>query len=113
MSIDPKPSCFHSRSAVDRELAANPQYAAVAKPAKETETLGFDDVIERLRAVVGRLEEGKLSLEESLQAYEQGVGLARRGHALLDDVEKRVEVLVKGAAGDSIEPLDGDGGGDS
>ena len=113
MSNDPDLPCFHSRSPVDHELAAHAQYAAVATQAKETEALGFDEVIERLRTVVGRLEEGKLSLEESLQAYEQGVGLARRGHTLLDDVEKRVEVLVKGAAGDSIETLDGDGEGDS
>lgn len=76
------------------------------------EELGFDDVIERLRQVVARLEEGNLSLEQSLQAYEQGVGLARRGHALLDEVERRVEVLVKGADGDSVEPLDGNGEGD-
>jgi len=82
----------------------------VAKPTNDTAELGFDDVIARLRDVVARLEEGNLSLEESLRAYEQGVGLARRGHALLDDVEKRVEVLVKGAEGDSIEPLDGDAG---
>lgn len=64
--------------------------------------LGFDEVIERLRQVVARLEQGNLSLEQSLAAYEEGVGLARRGHSLLDDVEKRVEVLVRGTA----QPLD-------
>jgi exodeoxyribonuclease VII small subunit len=79
---------------------------------KETETTGagFDEVLARLRAVVGRLEQGNLSLEESLQAYEQGVALARRGHELLDNVEKRVDVLVRGAGGDRVEPLDGDEG---
>ena len=82
-------------------------------PAEDTESLGFDEVIERLRAVVARLEEGNLSLEQSLQAYEQGVGLARRGHSLLDNVEKRVEVLVHGSGGDGVEPLDGDAGGES
>ena len=85
----------------------------MTKPVADTDALGFDELIDSLRAVVARLEEGKLTLEESLEAYEQGVGLARRGHTLLDNVEKRVEVLVRGADGDGVEPLDGDTGGDS
>jgi len=85
----------------------------VTKATADSDDLGFDQVIENLRAVVARLEEGNLSLEESLAAYEQGVGLARRGHTLLDNVEKRVEVLVRGAGGDGVEPLDGDAGGES
>lgn len=85
---------------------------------------GFDDVLERLRVVVERLEGGKLTLEESLAAYEEGVSLARRGHALLDGAEKRVELLVRAGssgievapfvvpadAGDDDEPLNGRGG---
>ncbi len=68
---------------------------------------GFDEVLERLRVVVDRLEGGKLTLEESLAAYEEGVSLARRGHALLDRAEKRVEVLVKaGAGGVETAPFD-------
>jgi len=60
---------------------------------------GFDQIVERLRAVVTRLEDGNLSLEESLSAYEQGVGLARRGHELLEKAEKRVELLVRDSDG--------------
>jgi exodeoxyribonuclease VII small subunit len=58
---------------------------------------GFDQVLERLRTVVERLEQGNLSLEESLRVFEEGVGLARKGHTLLEAAEKRVEVLVRGA----------------
>jgi exodeoxyribonuclease VII small subunit len=77
-------------------------------PAKDAEDPGFDALLERLRAVVTRLEEGNLSLEESLRAYEEGVALARSGHAVLDRAEKRVELLVEGADGDGARvPLDG------
>jgi exodeoxyribonuclease VII small subunit len=58
---------------------------------------GFDLVLERLRTVVERLEQGNLSLEESLRVFEEGVSLARKGHTLLEAAEKRVEVLVRGA----------------
>jgi exodeoxyribonuclease VII small subunit len=70
--------------------------------------LGFDELLDRLRAVVGRLETGNLGLEDSLKAYEEGVSLARRGHELLDRTEKRVELLVREVRG-AVEtrPLEG------
>jgi len=64
---------------------------------------GFDAVLARLRKVVERLETGNLSLEESLTAYEEGVGLAQRGHGLLDGAEKRVELLIAGGASVAID----------
>ena len=74
---------------------------------------GFDQVLERLRAVVDKLEHGNLGLEEALKTFEEGVALARRGHTLLDAAEKRVEMLVKGEGGDTITPFSGaDRGGD-
>ena len=62
------------------------------KPVAE---LGFDEVLAQLRSVVATLEQGSLGLEDSLRAYEDGVGLARRGHTLLDSAEKRVELLLR------------------
>ncbi len=67
---------------------------------------GFDQVLERLRGVVEKLEHGNLSLEESLAVFEEGVGLARRGQSLLDSAEKRVEILVRGPDGkDAATPF--------
>lgn len=69
---------------------------------------GFDKVLERLRGVVDKLEQGNLSLEESLRTFEEGITLARRGHALLDAAEKRVELLVRGAGGQmTVQPFPG------
>jgi exodeoxyribonuclease VII small subunit len=68
--------------------------------------LGFDAVVTRLRAVVERLETGQLGLEDALAAYEQGVGLARRGHQLLDAAEKKVELLVSASGGVQTAPFD-------
>lgn len=81
--------------------------------AKDGEELGFDEVLERLREVVARLEDGNLSLEDSLRAYEEGVGLARSGHELLEQAERRIELLVRGPGGAAAAvPLDEDGGDD-
>lgn len=76
---------------------------------KRTEP-GFDEILDRLQKVVSKLEAGNLGLEESLASYEEGVGLARMAHAVLDGAEKRVELLVSaGSAGDAREPLDRQG----
>jgi len=45
--------------------------------------------------VVAKLESGSLSLEDSLAAFEQGVGLVRRLSGTLDEAERRVEVLLR------------------
>jgi exodeoxyribonuclease VII small subunit len=63
------------------------------------ESGGFDVVLERLRGVVEKLEAGSLSLEQSLAAFEEGVRLSRRGAEILDQAEKRVELLTRGDDG--------------
>ena len=77
------------------------------KPTKDVEEIGFDEVLERLRDAVRKLEAGHSSLEDSLRIYEDGVRLARAGHALIDRAEKRVELLVReGRDGPVTAPLD-------
>jgi exodeoxyribonuclease VII small subunit len=82
--------------------------AAVAEVGTDAEP-GFDAILVRLREVVGRLESGELTLEQSLAVYEEGVQLARRGQTLLASAEKRVEILVSaGNGGLQAVPFDGD-----
>lgn len=71
----------------------------------ETEP-GFDAILVRLRAVVGQLESGELSLEQALAVYEEGVQLARKGQQLLASAEQRVEILVSAAGGIETVPFD-------
>ena len=67
----------------------------------------FDDILARLRALVERLEGGNLPLEDGLRFFEEGMELCRQGAAVLDKAEKRVEVLLTNAAGDTTTaPLD-------
>jgi exodeoxyribonuclease VII small subunit len=71
---------------------------------------GFDQVLVQLRGVVEKLEGGNLSLEQSLQAFEEGVKLARQGSQILDAAEERVEVLLRDEGGERISPFGGGGG---
>ena len=68
--------------------------------------LGFDQLMERLRLVVSRLEQGNLSLEHSLLSFEEGIKLSRRGAEILDQAERRIEILVRGEDGvDVAQPF--------
>ncbi|HEX2930765.1 MAG TPA: exodeoxyribonuclease VII small subunit [Candidatus Binatia bacterium] len=59
----------------------------------------FESALEDLEQVVERLESGELSLEDSLAAFEKGVGLVKFCNQKLNEVEKKVELLVKDKEG--------------
>lgn len=66
---------------------------------------GFEQSLAALEDRVRRLESGEVSLDESLDLYEQGVALARRCHEHLDRAEERVAALAQGADGPTEQPL--------
>ena len=65
-----------------------------------TEKTKFDEALTRLESIVERLEDGDLSLEESLAIFEEGIKLARLCTKQLDEVERRIEMLIKGEDGE-------------
>ena len=75
---------------------------------KEQQNKKFEVALEDLEGVVEQLETGELALEESLAAFEQGVGLVKYCNQKLTEVEKKVEMLVKDKEGKlQFRALDG------
>jgi exodeoxyribonuclease VII small subunit len=66
---------------------------------KDTSNIKFESALEDLELVVEQLETGALSLEDSLTAFEKGVGLVKFCNQKLNEVEKKVEFLVKDKEG--------------
>lgn len=66
---------------------------AVPKPDKG-EQLSFEESLEKLDAVVRRLEEGQLGLGESLECYEEGVKHLKHCHRALKEAERKIELLA-------------------
>jgi exodeoxyribonuclease VII small subunit len=60
----------------------------------ERPAASFEEAFQLLEDVVGCLEQGGLSLEETLARFEQGMHLASRCLQLLDDAELRVTRLL-------------------
>jgi exodeoxyribonuclease VII small subunit len=59
----------------------------------------YDALVSRLERVVADLEEGKLTLEQSIEKFADGVRLAREATRKLDEAERRVDLLVRTADG--------------
>ena len=55
----------------------------------------FESALSELEALVVQLEDGSLSLEQSLQLFERGVKLSRYCHGRLEEAERRLEVLTE------------------
>ena len=60
----------------------------------------FEDELKDLEGIVGQIDSGELSLEDSIAAFERGVGLVRSLNQKLDEVERKVELLMRNAQGE-------------
>lgn len=57
--------------------------------------LKFEEAMQRLQEIVGKLESGEISLEESMKLFEEGAKLSSQCYQLLDKAEQQVTQLVK------------------
>ncbi|HZO81731.1 MAG TPA: exodeoxyribonuclease VII small subunit [Candidatus Binataceae bacterium] len=60
----------------------------------------FEEELKDLEAIVAQIDSGELSLEDSISAFERGVGLVRSLNQKLDEVERKVELLMRNAQGE-------------
>lgn len=64
---------------------------------KSQKALSFEAALAELEKVVADMETGKLSLEESLAAYQRGAELLQQCRGRLEDAQQQVRVLENGA----------------
>ncbi len=62
--------------------------------ARSKKKIDFEKNLSALEAIVHKLEDGELSLEASLTAFEEGVKLTRDCQGALTEAEQRVQLLM-------------------
>ncbi len=70
----------------------------MSEPVKVTKT--FEQMLTDLEAIVDRLGDEDLELDEALSQFEIGVARLRDAGRLLDSAEGRVEELIEAASGE-------------
>ncbi|MCD6255875.1 MAG: exodeoxyribonuclease VII small subunit [Deltaproteobacteria bacterium] len=67
----------------------------------------FEDAISRIEEIIKKLETGEIPLEESLKLFEEGINLINFCQKKLNEVEQKVEILVKNEGGEvETRPFD-------
>ena len=59
----------------------------------------FEKAFQELEAIVQRLESEELPLDEALQLFEKGIRLSRFCNQKLEEVEKKIELILADAKG--------------
>ncbi|WNH52918.1 exodeoxyribonuclease VII small subunit [Stenotrophomonas oahuensis] len=75
-------------------------------PTEASPVAHFEQSLEELEQLVEKMETGDMSLEQSLSAYERGVGLYRQCQQALEQAELRVRLLSDPARPETAEPFD-------
>ena len=57
--------------------------------------LSFEQAIEALNSIVGKIEGGQIALDSSLAQYEKGMALIKHCRAILQKAEKRIEQITE------------------
>ena len=55
----------------------------------------FEDGLKKLETIVRTLDDGSVSLDEALRLFREGLSLTKDLTKRLDEIEKKVEILIK------------------
>ena len=61
---------------------------------------GFEQSIKELEEIVGKLEAGEVTLDESIKLFEDGMKLSKSCQSMLEEAEKKVSVLIEDENGE-------------
>lgn len=85
----------------------------MAKKTGDTPGQTFEELLAEAEGLAERMEDGGLSLDQSIAAYEKGVANLRRCSGMLKAAEEKVKLLLEDGAGAfRLEDLDADGDAD-
>jgi len=65
------------------------------KQKNDVSKMSFEDAIKELTGIVGKIEQGQIPLQDSLEQYETGMALIKHCRGILQKAEKRIEKISK------------------
>lgn len=77
---------------------------------QEKRELTYEEAVNELEKAVAILEKGDLPLEQSIQVFEKAIGLVRLCNMKLDEIEKKITILVEGKDGVREKDFEPDAG---
>lgn len=59
------------------------------------EKINFEEAMKELEDIANQLEKGDLTLDESVQKFEEGIKLSKKLNKVLEDSEKKINILIE------------------
>ena len=78
----------------------------MATAKKDDKQPGFEKSLERLETIVREMESGELSLEKMMKHFEEGMSLVGICSTKLNEVERKIELLVKKGTQTTLAPFE-------
>jgi exodeoxyribonuclease VII small subunit len=72
------------------------------KKKNDVENMSFEEAIKELTNIVGKIEQGQIPLQDSLEQYEKGMALIKQCRTILQKAEERIEKITKEQERDPI-----------
>ena len=66
------------------------------------DTVNFETSLKKLEKIIEKLEDGEISLEDSVKSFEEGIGLVKECQKQLSEAELKVKKLLDN--GDTVDP---------
>jgi exodeoxyribonuclease VII small subunit len=76
------------------------------KKKNDIDKMSFEEAIKELTNIVGKIEEGQIPLQDSLEQYEKGMSLIKQCRKILQKAEERIEKINKEEERDHISQKD-------
>lgn len=57
--------------------------------------MNFEETMKQLEEITAELEKGDLNLEDSVKKFEQGMDLSKKASKILEESEKKINILIK------------------
>lgn len=105
-NFDPALTLYAVQSTVSPSNAYQRLNGIQALAKKRTEPVDFETALNELEGLVEKMEQGDISLEASLAAFERGIQLTRTCQEALSQAEQKVEQLLTQNGTEQITPFD-------
>jgi exodeoxyribonuclease VII small subunit len=73
---------------------------------KTRKSINFEAAIAELESLVEEMEQGEISLEDSLKKFERGIELTRNCQQALQEAEQKIQMLIEKKQGDDVVDVD-------
>lgn len=81
-------------------------YLVLRMAKSNSPTFTFEKALDELSSLVDHMEQGNISLEESLQCFEKGIHLTRDCQKSLQEAEQKVSILMEKNGRQQLDPFE-------